>query len=194
MNVNRTVSRRRFVAGSLGVLAGGVVGASGAAAGAVGGNGPGPFTGETIDGRQLLIGAIAQPPSGSRIRLEGDASLGSVVVQPGARLWRDEPAALADFQVGDEIVAYGERHGLDFLAERIEPLYQSLTGKVVSVDGDQLETTSGRVLFVSTSVAIETDGSRSAVNAGDFRPGDSITLGGRREQGNDVLIVSRVLR
>lgn len=188
----RPISRRRFVAGSLGVVAGGLVGSSGALAGTGSGSDVGPFRGEAADGKELLIGTISDPPAASRIQLQGDA--GAVLVAPNARLWKDRAVGVADFGVGDEIVAYGEAAGNNFLAERVEPLYHPVTGRVLAVEGDELSTTGGRVRFVSTSVAVTTRGEQAPIRATDFRRGDSITLAGRSVRGSDVLLVSRVLR
>ncbi|HET8893042.1 MAG TPA: hypothetical protein VFM96_02965 [Gaiellaceae bacterium] len=191
MTSEHAISRRRFVAGSLGVVAGGLIGSSGALANAGSGS-DGPFRGEAADGRKLLIGTISDPPNALRIQLEGD--IGAILIAPSAQLWRDRPSDVADFAVGDEIVAYGEAVGNDFLADRVEPVYHPLAGMVVAVEGEELATTGGRVRFVSTSVEVTTQGEQAPIRATDFRRGDSITLAGRRVRGSDVLLVSRVLR
>jgi ribosomal protein L21E len=186
----RGVTRNRFLAGSLGVAVGGLLGASAANADG-GGDDGGPFAAEASDGTPMLIGTIVGVSARDRIILGRKET--AVVVNARTRLWRDRDATLDDFEVGDEVVAYGRPSGDEFVAERVEPVYHQLVGRVVAVDGDALEITGGRVRFLPSSLSVNRSGSRSPVKASDFRVGDVIDLMGRKTRGSDDLIVSRVV-
>lgn len=93
--------------------------------------------------RNGVIEEIA--PSELRLRTV-DGSI-SVTLRGDAEIWRDGPADLADFLIGEEVVAYGEWHDGVFDATRLEPLYRMDDGVVLKTEPDRIVTNNGTVLL-----------------------------------------------
>jgi hypothetical protein len=102
--------------------------------------------GTALDESNTANGVIERiaPPE---LRLRTAERSISVTLSGDAEVWRDGPAALSDYLVDEEVVAYGEWENGAFAATRVEPLYRMCEGEVVRTRHDRIVTTNGTVLL-----------------------------------------------
>jgi hypothetical protein len=140
-----------------------------------------------IDGPRRLEIEPADPKARGRVAVE---------LSRNAELYRDQPATLSDFAVGDE-VAVGGTSSADgtFAATRLESIYRLVETKVERRDGDRLDTADGTLELHGSSRA---EGGHAAGHhleakpLGELRAGDRVVATGRRHATRPVLLVSEI--
>lgn len=176
---SRPITRKGLFLG-LSAAAVGVAGVNGAAGGA-----------SSSDSPEVVEGAIEEifPPSRLHV-MDGD-KLVEVVLTPNAHVARDRVSALADFEVGDDVVAEGQWKGRTFLAKSLTNVYLPFRAPVVSTGADFVETTAGRVRFIPET-RLQRGTSLSAVSPKQYTAGQQFHALGRRDPKSGELIALRV--
>jgi hypothetical protein len=184
-DAERGIRRRDLLAGAAtGVVIGGLGGKTAGAAVA-------PDDGEWVAGVVESVdgaAALALRPA----ETEGDAL--RVVLASGASVVRDGPAALQDFQPGEEASVFGAFTAAgEFTATRVETTYRIFEATIRDRSGDALSTDHG-VLQLGPQTRSTTGQALghavSARSASGLRPGDRVVASGRLDPATGAMLVT----
>lgn len=186
MSAEHRLTRRKVVVSAAGLAFAGLVSKSGVAGIAQAGTTPfSPGFTEIVVGRiQRLI---------DDRDLEVLTADGPQVVHftDGALFWRERPADLAAFSVGEEVVIEGSSESGSFVGNAMINVYEVIEAPIVGKRGTRLRTPKGQI-DISDSTRYEHEGVLSPVPANKVRVGADVVALGRVDASSGDLITFRI--
>jgi hypothetical protein len=140
----------------------------------------------------VVTGVVEKVDPPARVFLRTGKATTRVDFSNDALFWHDEATDLADFAVGEEVVAEGAWTAADvFEGQSLINLYREVNGEVTGRQGDRLETTSGAIR-VTKVTRRQSDQALTTISSTDVALGDQISALGRVDPTSGDLVALRL--
>lgn len=141
---------------------------------------------------RALSGRITESSANRLVVETADGAFVSVTFGSSAVVWRERPARLAEFEIGEEVVVEGEFIGDEYHGTALINAYRTVNGTVTGRRGDRVLTTDKTVRVVAATRR-QVGPEMHRVEARDFSVGDSLVGYGRIEPKSGELILLRAI-